>query len=87
MTTLHALLIEFNAVSVEDLIRIVGILVDWYTKRLYDNPWDSWASVCRDRYQNLLDMLIIIPDDADIDPKCCLYSLNSKSFGSYCFGL
>lgn len=42
---------------------------------LYDDPWNSWASVCRDRYQNLLDMLIIIPDDADIDPKCCFIQL------------
>lgn len=75
MTTLHALLIEFNAVSVEDLIRIIGNLVDWYTEILYDDPWNSWVIVCRDRYQNLLDMLIIIPDDADIDPKCCFIQL------------
>lgn len=75
MTTLHALFIEFGAVSVEDLIRIIGNKVDWYTEMLYDDPWNSWASVCRNRYQNLLDMLIIIPDDADIDPKYCFIQL------------
>ena len=45
MTTLHALFIEFGAVSVEDLIRIIGNKVDWYTEMLYDDPWNSWASV------------------------------------------
>lgn len=38
MTTLHALFIEFGAVSVEDLIRIIGNKVDWYTEMLYDDP-------------------------------------------------
>lgn len=74
MTTLHALFIEFDAASLEDLIHIIGNRIDWYTEMLYDDPWNSWAVISRDRLQNLLDILFKIPDDA-VDPECCFIQL------------
>ena len=69
MKNLESLFAEFNCTTIESLLVSIGNQIDWYTEMLYDDPWNTWASVKRDSLEKLSQEVyaLYVGADNDID--------------------